>query len=310
MNLRCTKKIQLKIVLVGLVTFLNCAHLQAADDDLLLENEIDQSQTQTTPNQPSNTTIPTSEQPTSEDLSLDAALQTPPSSQQSEELPMDDTPAGPVGRSDVEYDREELQVQSIEQEYAMKGFAMGFVAYNHNYNVDAKIRIDSADLIDISSVSPDFQSAGVAFRYAILPYNKFGTDLNLSLASSLNHTNNNFAAIMTAKAEVNIGYALRVANLIPIYILAGIGFEVTKGTDIEKIMDPGGGTIQIGGGFGLGQKINLEFFYSVTNHAVSRTYFDKAAQAALNSGATAVGIQGLKSHVSSNILLGKLSVNF
>lgn len=307
MNLKRSNKIHLKIILVSLMVFLNCANLSAAEDELSLEGELDQAGVAPAPNTNSTSTIPVSEQPSSEaaiDASLEDALN------DTATTPELETPAASGGRSEVEYEKEELQVQTLEQEYAMKGIAFGFVAYNHNYSIDAVMRVNTSNMVDISGKSPDFQSVGAAARYAILPFNKVGTDINLSVASSMNHGNNNFSSITTLKAELNLGYAFYVGDLIPLYFLAGVGHEITKGKDIEAIMVPGGATVQIGGGFGLGKTINLEIIYSSSNHAVSSVYLNNATQAAINGGATTAGFDGLKSHVSSNTFLGKISINF
>lgn len=306
MDLNRAKKIQLKIILLGLIVFLNCANLKAADDELSLDSELDQA----SPAAPNSTSeIPVSEQPTSEaavDASLDDALNDPATTPDTEL----EAPVATGGRSEVEYEKEELQVQTLEQEYAMNGLAFGFVAYNHNYSIDAMMRVDTSGLVDISSKSPEFQSVGAAIRYAILPFRKVGTDLNLSVASTVNHGNNSFSSITTLKAEVNLGYAFYVGDLIPLYFLAGIGHEIVKGTDIEAIMVPGGAIAQIGGGFGLGKTINLELFYQASNHAVSSVYLKKAARAAREGGATSAGFENLDSHVSSNTIIGKVSINF
>lgn len=306
MDLTCAKKIQLKIILFGLIVFLNCANLKAADDELSLDSELDQA-SPAAPN--SSSTIPVSEQPTSEaaiDASLNDALNDPATTPDTEL----EAPVATGGQSEVEYEKEELQVQTLEQEYAMNGLAFGFVAYNHNYNIDAMMRINASDLIDISSKSPEFQSVGAAMRYAILPFRKVGTDLNVSVASTVNHGNNNFSSITTLKAEVNLGYAFYVGDLIPLYFLAGIGHEIVKGTNIEAIMVPGGAIAQIGGGFGLGKTINLELFYQASNHAVSSIYLQNAARAAIAGNATSAEFSNIESHVSSNTILGKVSINF
>lgn len=308
MDLNRAKRIPLKIILLGLMVFLNCATLKAADEELSLESELNQA-TPASPAPNSTSEIPVSAEPTSEaaiDASLDDALNDPATTSDTEI----EASVATGGRSEVEYEKEELQVQTLEQEYAMKGLAFGFVAYNHNYHIDAKMRVDGTSLVDISSKSPEFQSVGAAIRYAILPFRKVGTDLNLSVASTVNHGNNNFSSITTLKAEVNLGYAFYVGDLIPLYFLAGIGHEIVMGTDIEDIMDPGGAIAQIGGGFGLGKTINLELFYQASNHAVSKTYLQNAVNAAKQGGAAVAGFRNLDSHVSSNTILGKVSINF
>lgn len=308
MDLKRAKNIHIRIILIGLIVFLNCAGVSAVEDELSLENELNQAGSNTAPAPGSTNPIPVSEQPTSEaaiDASLEQALNDPTLSSEAEI----EAPPSAAVRSEVEYEKEELQVQSLEQEYAMKGFALGLVAFNHNYNLDARIRMDGV-LVDISDKSADFASTGISARYAILPFNKIGTDINVSLSSSLNHADANFSSISIIKGEVNLGYAIHIGDLIPLYILGGVGYEHVMGKDIENILIPGGGTMQIGAGLGLGKKFNLEVFYCNAIHNVSAVFLRNARQAALDGGATRVGFNNIDSRVSSNIILGKLSVNF
>lgn len=176
--------------------------------------------------------------------------------------------------SETNLDTEGQEVETLEQEYAINGFLLGLAIYNQNYNVDAKVLLDSTREVDVSSGSSDFQSAGVIGRYAILPIDKFGTDISASISSSVNHNNVGFSSITILKAEVNLGYAMLVGAHTPIYFLAGLGYEVVKGTDIEKILVPGGSSVQIGSGIGIGKKFNIEALYSYSIHSIN-PYFSE-----------------------------------
>lgn len=281
-------KLSRLIQVLNIIFFLNSTNVyalensseQPANDEQSIESELDQAQGKST-------AIPTSTAPTSVEMNLDL-----------------ETPAEPVsnGVSEVELDTDEQQVEALEQEYAVDGYSLGFALYNQNYNVEAKMLLDSTRLVDVSSGSSDFQSVGVIGRYSVLPYNKVGTDISASISSSVNHGNAGFSSITAVKAEVNLGYAMLVGAQMPIYFLAGLGYEVVKGTDIEKILVPGGSTMQIGGGLGLGKKFNIEALYSYSVHAVNPYFFKNATDAAQQiGGATTVDFEP-NSKVYSNII--------
>ncbi|MEK6628272.1 MAG: outer membrane beta-barrel protein [Bdellovibrionota bacterium] len=204
---------------------------------------------------------------------------------------------------------EEVEYDSVEQEYALNGYSIGALLFNHNYNVKANVLVNSVP-VDISLKSADFRSAGIMARYAVLPYDKVGADVNISLASSMNHTSLEFSSITTLRAELNLGYAFRMGNSASVYFLAGAGYEVTKGTDINDILVPGGGAFQLGGGIGFAEKLDFEFIYSYVSHAVNDKFFESVAAAAIAGGATSVSYNSKGSAVVSNVLLGRVTYNY
>lgn len=211
--------------------------------------------------------------------------------------------------SETNIDIEGQEVESIEQEYALNGYSFGALLFNHNYNVNANILINDIP-VDISRRSADFQSAGMMARYAILPYDKIGADINISLASTVNHGSVNYSSITTLRGEVNLGYAFKMGNSAAMFFLAGVGYEVTKGADINDVLVPGGGAFQLGGGIGFGEKLDFEFIYSYVSHAISNKFLDAAAAAATIAGATSVSYNSREASVVSNVLLGRITYNY
>lgn len=248
--------------------------------------------------------------------SLEAELMESQPSQETGTVPTEaalEAPAPPAeGMSKMSYDTEDLQVDSIEQQYAMNGFSIGFVMYNQNYNIHAGVLAAKSGVTqtyDISSSSSNIQSAGGVIRYAILPYNKVGTDINISYSSSLNHTDAGLSPITAIKGELNIGYAFQPIHTISVYLLAGAGYEVIYGNDIEKVLIPGGGLVQIGGGFGLGEKFNIEAFYAHSEHHLSQKFIDNAVSTALSNGFTTANLVPEQS-VTSDIIHARVTFTY
>ncbi len=92
--------------------------------------------------------------------------------------------------------------------------------------------------------------------------------------------------------------------------MAGGGYEVTKGKDINDILVPGGRAFQLGGGIGFNKNFVFEFIYSYVSHAVSDKYFEAATAAANAAGATNVSYNSKGSVVTSNVLLGRVTYNY
>lgn len=264
--------------------------LSLEDETLQEELSNQQSQPQTQNNQEGDATS------AEEAFSAGAALETPLA------------PTGVVDEANSSSDEDEQQVETLEQEYAINGYSVGALLFNHNYNVYANLLVDGAT-VNLSSRSPDFQSAGIMGRYAILPYGKVGADLNISLATTLNHGSVNNSSITTLRAEVNFGYAFKIAKSTSFYVLAGLGYEVTKGADIENILTPGGGAFQVGGGIAFSKKLNFEFIYSYVSHTIKDKYLETAALAAAANGAT-VSFNPKDAAVISNVLLGRVTYNY
>ena len=204
-------------------------------------------------------------------------------------------------------------VRDLEPHYSLNGWSFGVQMWNHRYNITAAIDVTSAGGIttnNLSATSADFQSIGGVLRYAILPYDSLGSDLSLTVGTSLNHGSNNFAAIYTVKAEGNLGYTLEVGSGLSAYILGGLGFEGLFGNDIENIVSrSGAGTVQVGGGIGVGKNLNAEVFYSRAFHHLSSSFIDRAGQRAKDAGATSYVGNG-KFSVTEEIISGRLMYNF
>lgn len=286
------------INLLNIVFFLSCSAIYAQEnppaaqpaptDELSLEGELDQALSEPA------------------DSSVDKTLPVPGDLEaEPAELTLEAPIAPSDATSEMYVDVDEKQVETLEQEYAMNGYSMGFVVYNQNYNVNASLNKDSTSY-DISSKSADIQSAGVVGRYAILPYGKVGTDINASIASSLNSESSGISTITSFKGEVNLGYAFRLIGNSPVYFLAGLGYEIVTGNDIENILVNGGGTAQIGGGLGLGKSLSIEGSYVYSQHSLSQKFIDNAI---LKSG-SATATMGDKAAVTSNTIQGRLVFNY
>jgi len=206
-------------------------------------------------------------------------------------------------------DIEGQEVRSIEQEYALDGFSVGALLFNHNYNVYANLLVNNAS-VDVSRKSSDFQSAGVIGRYAAMPYDKIGTDVSLSVATTLNHASLNYSSILTVRGEVNLAYTFDTGSDTPIYMLGGLGYALTKGKDIEDILSAGGAAFQVGGGIALNKKLNFEFIYSYVKHSIADKYLQSLAASAIANGATSATYNANEASVISNVLLGRITFNY
>lgn len=259
-----------------------------ADSELSLEDELNQAQT------PQQSTVPTSSEP----IPAEATMQTPVE------------PTANVSNADI-ITNEDVPLET-DQAFAMNGWSFGVTAFIHNYNVDASMLVDdgvpNSDgvKVDLSSKSNDFQSLGVVGRYAILPLNKFGTDLNITLGNSINHGSVNFSSITTLRAEINIAYTVDFGKTNALYYLVGGGYEVIYGQDINRIIVPGGGLFQIGAGITFNKKLSLEGFYSYASHRVSDRYLNDAK----NAVAVATDSSESANKVTSNVIQGRLMYNY
>lgn len=218
-----------------------------------------------------------------------------------------DIPADAI--SETEFESGSKQVRYIDQAYLTNGFSYGATMLNHNYNVVANLMLNGSYPFDASKKTADFQSVGGLVRYAIMPYDSLGTDINITLASSLNHSNINSSAIFMAKAEVNLGYSMLAGNL-PIYFLAGLGSEVLNGSDIESLVSKNGAGFQLGTGVVLGKKFHFEFMYSYMRHAISDKYLETVSNLALANGAVSVKYDNNEANGNSNILMGRITYSY
>lgn len=199
--------------------------------------------------------------------------------------------------------------ESIEQEYAMNGLSFGTALFSDNYNVHAEVVVNGTN-VEISKKSDDFLNIGVMGRYAILPYNKVGTDLNVSVATSSNHTSANFSAITTIRLEANLGYAIKLSASTPLYFLLGAGYEHTMSKDLAEIQTQGGTAGQTGVGFGFSKNLNFEFMYSYVKHPIRDTFLENYAALTMANGASSVSYVASKASVVSNLLIGRLTYNY
>lgn len=248
--------------------------------------------------------------------SADAATDTAASEELHEEIKSDnlidakDLPPDAISEAELDRETEGIQVESVEQEYLMKGRSFGAVLYNQNYNVRAEVLINSTATVDVSRKTSDFQNIGVMGRYAILPYEKVGTDINFSLSNSINHGQVNFSPILNLKGEVNVGYTFSFGRSTAFYLYGGLGYEYTLGKEIEEIIIPGGGTSQVGGILGVSKNLNIELSYLYSRHTISDKYFNPIIQAAINAGATTVDFDGSQASVTSNTILGRITYEY
>lgn len=215
----------------------------------------------------------------------------------------------PDAISEMEFEAGSRQVRYIDQEYLTNGLSFGATMFNHNYNVVANLLLNNNFPFDASKKTADFQSAGAVLRYAILPYDKIGTDVNLTVASTLNHLNLNSTAIASAKAEINLGYSIQAGGL-PIYMLAGLGSEILTGKDIEALVAKTGTGFQVGGGVGLGKKFQFEFMYTYMRHPISDQYLANVANIALANGAVSAKYDNNEANATSNILTGRVIYSY
>lgn len=225
------------------------------------------------------------------------------------------TSGGSSVDDDDDDDDESSRVRYIEPRYAMNGYSLGAQIWTHSYDIKASIRTrvlnpggDIFNTVDLSSSSADFQSIGVVGRYAILPYDKIGADINVTAGTSVNHGSNGISAIYTVRGEFNLAYTVEVADSSALYVLAGVGYEMLFGEDIQKLVSGGGGTMQVGGGLKMGSNLSVEVFYARVARKVSDDLYRRAGQAAIAAGAADYTSQG--GSVTAQMISGRLLFSF
>ncbi len=224
---------------------------------------------------------------------------------------LEDKTLEPVVKTiELEDETDELEIETHEQKYAMDGFSVGAMYFNHNYNISAELLLNSTTSFDISWRSPDFRSAGIMARYAVLPYNKIGAEINMSWSASVNHNDVKFSLISNYRGEANLGYAFQMGESNSLYFLTGLGYQVVKGKDIENLLITGGATAQIGGGLSLGKKIDLEFIYSQARHASSEIYLQNAKADAIKGGHPNATYKSADAFVTSTVLMGRITYKY
>lgn len=192
-----------------------------------------------------------------------------------------------------------------DNEHALKGFSVGAIAYNQNFNANIAITVDGRDKT-FGAKSPDIQFIGAVGRYTIFPYSKIGTDLAVSVATSVNHASLNYSPITATKLEINLGYAWQTMSRSSIYVLGGVGYESVKGKEIERFTASGGGLVNLGLGLNFTKTISLEGLFTFSRHPVSSVYLDSVKTAVTNEGATSVSTNDSRSVINSYALQGRL----
>lgn len=170
-----------------------------------------------------------------------------------------------------------------QREGALFGFSAGLVmssqALQEKYdvaNLSGGVPI-STDRINRQTNS--IQHVGVMLRYAITPFYKLGTDLNVSYSKSQNHNSitvkdtQTLGEITTLKGELNLAYAIEM-GAVPVYFLAGFGAEKVSGNEVEKLINSNGVGGQIGGGFVINSTINVEAIYAYYIHRISNAMLE------------------------------------
>jgi hypothetical protein len=212
----------------------------------------------------------------------------------------------PATQSEMELEEQSNIVTS--DEFAMNGYSFGAVVFNHNYNVSGSVNaVNSAGTttIDISTKSSDLQSVGVIGRYAILPIDKVGTDINMTIGTSANHNAANISSVTTIKFELNLGYTTSFSAA-SFYFLGGVCYEVIKGTDIEKIITSAGSGFQIGAGISLSNALKIEFLLAQTRHTLNDNYINEIKTQLLTQGFTSATTGSTSNTATSNILSSRL----
>jgi len=174
-------------------------------------------------------------------------------------------------------------VELRQREGALFGFSAGLMIGSQplveNYDIGNTIGGVVVSTDRVNRQTNDIQNVGVFLRYAVTPFYKLGTDLNISYSKSQNHnsiTVNNtqtLGEITTLKGELNFAYAIEM-GAVPVYFLAGFGAEQVTGNSVEKLINSAGFGGQVGGGFVINSTINLEAMYSYYVHRISNAMLD------------------------------------
>lgn len=169
-------------------------------------------------------------------------------------------------------------VELRQREGALYGLSVGAVLSSAPFSEDYDLgNLSEGNVVStkrLKQSTDSIQNMGVMARYALTPYYSLGVDLNISYSKSLNHNsitvrgNQLLEEVTTLKGELNFAYAILVGDT-PMYFLAGLGAQKVTGDQIKKIVNPMGYGGQIGGGFVINSKINIEGLYSYYYHRVS-----------------------------------------
>lgn len=243
----------------------------------------------------------TTQAPAKNDMSLDEELNLEPA-------PINtkiNNKSAPVENKNAENISSKTEFYGRDSDHALKGFSVGAIAYNQNFNANIALNVDGRDKT-FGAKSPDIQFVGAVGRYTVFPYSTIGTDLALSLATSVNHGTLNYSPIMATKLEINLGYAWQTMARSSIYAFGGIGYETVKGKDIERLIGVGGGIVNAGVGLNFTKTISLEGVFTFARHPVSAVYLEQLKTAVIAEGATSVITNDARSVINSYALQGRL----
>jgi hypothetical protein len=240
--------------------------------------------------------------------------------EESDELSLDDETTETVSTPELNIDKKESAVvenanlasplEAMQRENALYGFSVGLstsiVSFFEKYPITFTDGRDSKEV----NLKNDLQSTGFTLRYAIAPFNKVGADLNFSYLKSLNHSQTQYAESMTInKVEFNLTYAIKVADSVPLYFLAGFGAQEVSSESkngFEYFVDRNGYGIQSGVGVVLMKRINLEGLFAYYQHRIGTrvlTDIGKTSSGNVDSESNKVIAQGL-------VMRGTYSFNF
>lgn len=245
--------------------------------------------------------IITTQAPAKKDMSLEEELNLEPAPTNTKI----NNKASPVENKNAENISSKTEFYGRDSDHALKGYSVGAIVYNQNFNANIALNVDGRDKT-FGAKSPDIQFIGAVGRYTVFPYSTIGTDLAVSLATSVNHGTLNYSPIMATKVEINLGYAWQTMARSSIYAFGGIGYETVKGKDIERLIGAGGGIVNAGIGLNFTKTISLEGVFTFARHPVSSVYLEQLKTAVVAEGATSVITNDARSVINSYALQGRL----
>lgn len=192
-------------------------------------------------------------------------------------------------------------------EFAMHGWSIGFAGFAQNFNAYYEI-INPATGEPISGASRSgelfdepVQYAGLVVRYAILPVNRLGTDINFSAVTSLNHDSVGITSSSISRLEGNLAYTQGISAGVKLYIFLGAGVQYVNGKEFELMIQHLGYGGQAGGGLSL-SRVNIDVMYSQYRNRIRGDYNDRTT--------VLMAYDTNDSHIDSSGLVGRFTFNF
>ncbi len=161
----------------------------------------------------------------------------------------------------------------LKSENALHGFSVGLIYLIHPYVINATVKTKTEE-IKVNDETGYVHNFGVLLKYAIAPFDKIGTDLNISYLTSQNHGTlaKPLELMHIVRGELNLTYAFNLFDHVPVYTLLGGGYEIIQGNSVKSFMNQNGLGGQIGGGLVIASKINIEGLFSYYVHNLSGEY--------------------------------------